>query len=164
MPAVSLSGASVPVSIGGDPIGEFHPGMRGVENLGAGAQAMENFAEEPFAAVNAAAFGEILRADFARERGDFRGLGHAGVVLPQPGHARRDFWRTCVLNASGLPLCIHGQRRAAGGVHAEADDLVRLEAAHGFFGGGERFLDGDLRAGDVIGRMLAGEVGVARKG
>ena len=63
---------------------------------------MEDFAEEPFAGVSAAAFGEVLRADFPGQRGDFRRFRHAGVVLPQPGHGRR------------VLAQIAGQRPAAG--------------------------------------------------
>jgi len=42
--------------------------MRGVEDFRCGAQAVQNFAEKPFAGINAAALGEILRTDFFCER------------------------------------------------------------------------------------------------
>ena len=67
------------------------------------------------------------------------------------------------MKASGWPFCIHRQRRAAGRVHADADDLRRLETAHVFLRVGERLFDGDFRAVDVIGRMLPRQVRVARQ-
>ena len=101
---------------------------------------MQNFAEKPFAGISAAAFGEILRANFLCQRGDFRRLGHAGVVFPKPRHRGGVFGESLV-ERQRLAVRVHGQRRAAGGVHADADDLFGLETADGFFGVGERFLD-----------------------
>ena len=145
---------------GGNVVGQFDPRMRGVENFRRGAQAMENFAEKPFARINAAALGEILRTDFFGERGDFRRLGHAGVVFPQPRHRRRIF-REPLVKRQRLAFGVHRQRRAAGRVHANANHLVGTKSFHGFFRRGQRLLDGDLRAFDIIGRMLPGEIRVA---
>ena len=147
---------------GGNPIGAFHPQVRGVEHLRAGAQAVQNLAEEPFAGIRAAALGQILRPHLARQRGDLAGLGDAGVVLPQPGH-RGGILGEPAVERQRLAVAVHRQRRAAGGVHADADDLVRREAAHRFLRRRQRLLDGDLRARDVIGRMLPREVRVARQ-
>jgi len=83
-PAINLSGCSVPVSDAGTKSESSHPRMRGVENRRRGAQAMQQFAPEPFAGIDAAAFGEILRANFLRQRGDLGRLVDAGVVFPQP--------------------------------------------------------------------------------
>src|SRR5690348_11822088 len=69
---------------GRDPVGELDPGIGGVKDSGVGAEAMEDFAEKPFAAVDATALGEILRAKLARERSNFSRLSGAGVILPQP--------------------------------------------------------------------------------
>jgi hypothetical protein len=68
------------------------------------------------------------------------------------------FW-----NASGWPFGVHGQRRAAGRIHADADNLIGAESFHGFLRRGERLPDGDFRAFDVIGGMLAREIRVARQ-
>ena len=59
---------------GGNEIGKLHPRMRGVENFRRRAETMQQLAPEPFARINAAALGEILRAHFFRQRGDLGGL------------------------------------------------------------------------------------------
>ena len=145
---------------GGNVVGQFDPRMRGPENFRRGAQAMENLAEKPFAGIDAAAFGEILRTDFSGERGNFCGFGHAGVVFPQPRHRRRIFGEPLV-KRQRLAFGVHRQRRAAGRVHADADNLIGAESFHGFLRRGKRLPDGDLRAFDIIGGMLAREIRIA---
>ncbi len=147
---------------GGNEVREFNPRMRGVENFRRGAEAMQDFAEKPFAGIRPAALGEKLRADFFCERGDFGGFGDAGVVFPEPRH-RGGVVRKFFLERERLPVRVHRQRRAAGRVHADADDLFWFEAARVFLRVGQRLFDGDFRALDVIGGMLAGEVRVARQ-
>jgi hypothetical protein len=113
-----FSGAIRAGQRGGNVIGQLHPRMRGVENLRRGPQAVKNLAEKPFAGIGAAAFGQILRADFFGQRGDFRRFGHAGVVLPQPGHGRGIFgeflWkrqRLAVLRPRATACCRSCPRR-----------------------------------------------------
>src|SRR5688572_18815095 len=84
------------------------------------------------------------------------------MVLPQPRH-RGGILVEPLLEREWLAVWVHRQRRTACGIHPEADDLVGPEAAHVFLRIGERLLDADLRALDVIGGMLAGEVWVARQ-
>ena len=160
MPAVNRSGASVPRQRGGNIIGQFHPRVRGGEHVRRGAQAVQNLAEEPLARIRPAAFGEILRTDFSGEYGDFRRLGHAGVVLPQPRH-RGGILGKVFVEREWLAMGIHRQRRAAGRVHAQADHLLRLEGAHFFLRVGECLFDGDFRALDVVRGMLPGKIGIA---
>ena len=145
---------------GGNKIGKLNPRMRGVEHGGFGAQAMQNFAEKPFARIRAAALGEILRADFFCQRGDFGGLGDAGVVFPQPRH-RGGIACEFLLERERLAFLIHGQRRAAGGVNANADDLAGAKTIDRLFRRRERLFDGDFRAADVIGGMLPRQIRVA---
>src|SRR5207253_1874138 len=57
-------------------------------------------------------------------------------------------------------LGIHGQRSAAGRIHADADDLLRLEPAHRAPRGSESLLNRGLCPSYVIRRMLAGQVRV----
>ena len=146
----------------GHPIGTFGPGIGRIENFGSRPQAVEDFAEEPFAAVSAAAFGEILRAHLARHGGDLGGFGYGSVVLPQPGHRRRIFGEPPV-KGKRLATGINGQGSAASRVDPDADDLLRFEAAHSSFGDAERPGEGDLGAGDVVERMLPGKVRIARQ-
>ena len=66
-----------------------------------------------------------------------------------------------IVECERLAAGIYRQRRGAGRVHANADDLLRHETARVFLRVGKGFFDGDFRALDVIGGMLAGEVRVA---
>jgi len=136
--------------------------MRRVENIWTGTQAMENFAPEPFARINSATFGQKLRADFPGELGDFDSLGHAGMILPQPRHRRRIFCEPLV-KRQRLAVGIHGQWRAAGRIHTDANDLIGAESFHGFFCRHQRLSNRDFRAANVIRRMLPREVRVARQ-
>ena len=69
-----------------NPVGHLHPRVGGIEHLGACPQAVQDLAEEPLAAVYPAALGQILRAHLPGQFRDLLRLGHARVVLPQPGH------------------------------------------------------------------------------
>ena len=97
---------------------------------------VENLAPEPFRGVGAAAFGEVLRAHAGGERGDFRRLGVAGVVLPEPGLGGQivgEFREQCQGGAVGIDR----DDGAAGGVDADADDAGGVEGRVGRFGLGE---------------------------
>ena len=62
-----------------------------------------------------------------------------------------------------LPVGLHRQGRAAGGVHTQANNLAGIEPAHILPGFGEDFFNGDFRAFDVVGGMLPRQVRVARQ-
>ena len=109
-----------------DEIGQFDPRMSGRENFRRCAEAMEDFAKEPFARIPPAAFGEVLRATFAGEFCNFRGFSHTGVILPKPRHCRRIF-RKPFLKCQRPAIRIDGQRRAAGSIHSNADHLLGFE-------------------------------------
>src|SRR5438067_7336289 len=127
--------------------------MSGVENLRAGAQAMQNLAKEPFAGISAPAFGEKMGTNLAGKLGDLSSFRNAGMVLPKPGHCR---------GVPGEPpiqrqwpaLAIHRYRRTAGRIHPETDDLFRLESAHNSLRHSERLLNRDFGPGHVIRRVL----------
>ena len=136
--------------------------MRRIKDFRRSPQAFQNLAPKPFARINAAALGEILRAHFFGERGDFAGFVDAGVVFPQPRH-RGGIVRKSFLERERLTGRVNRKRRAAGRVHADADDLVGTETFHGFLRRGECLLDGDFRAIDVIRRVLPRQIRIARK-
>ena len=50
------------------------------------------------------------------------------MILPKPGHGRRVF-SELLMKGQGLAIAIDRQRRAAGRIDANADDLVRAKAA-----------------------------------
>ena len=147
---------------GGHPIRAFHPQVSGIEHLGAGAQTMEDLAEEPFAGIRAAALGQILRPQLARQRRDLACLGYPRVVLPKPGH-RCGVLGELPVECERLAVAVHRQRRAACSVHPNADNLVRRKAAHRPLRLRERLLDRHLRPGDVVSRVLPGKIGIARE-
>jgi hypothetical protein len=60
-------------------------------------------------------------------------------------------------------LAVERHGRAARRVHADAHDLIRREALHRFACGSERPFDGDLRALEIVGGVLSGQVRVAPK-
>src|SRR5689334_24969177 len=72
-----------------DEVGQLHPGISRVKYSRSTAQAMKDFAEKPFAGINPAAFGEILRTNFFGELRDLARFLDAGVILPKPGHRVR---------------------------------------------------------------------------
>ena len=147
---------------GGNEVGQFNPAMCGIENFRRGAKAFQDFAEEPFARIGAAALDEVLRAHLLRERGDLGGFGDAGVILPQPRHRSRVVGEL-LLEHERLASRVHRERRAAGGVHADADDLAGVETFDGFLRRGERLLDGCFRAFQIVGGMLPRKVWIARE-
>ena len=101
-------------------------------------------------------------ADILRQLGDLSRLGHTGVIFPKPRHRRRVLGEL-FLERQRLSVGVHRQRRAASGVHADANDMFRPEPTHVLLRFGQRFLNRDLRAFDVVRRMLAGDVRVARQ-
>src|SRR5712691_332957 len=112
------------------PIGAFDPQVRGVEHVRTSPQAMENLAEKPLAGVGASTLGQILRATPAGQFGDFCGFGNTGVVFPKPRHRGRVFGESAI-QSQWPPVASYGQRRAAGGIHPDADDLAGLETTGG---------------------------------
>jgi hypothetical protein len=89
----------------------------------------EDFAPEPLAGVNAAAFGHDVRPHLAAELRDLRRLGMAGVVFPQPDHRVEvvlPFWQQTERRA----VLVHGNGRAARRVDADADDLRGIKPGH----------------------------------
>ena len=63
--------------------------------------------------------------------------------------------------ASGIAVGIHGQRRAAGGIDADADHLLGLKALHALRRVRQGFSNDDFRGFQIIGRVLPGEIGIA---
>jgi len=77
-----LRGIGVAGETSGDVVAHFGPIIRGVEDSGVGAEAMEDLAEEPFGGIGAATLGEVFGMVFLGEFGDLGGFGMGGVVLP----------------------------------------------------------------------------------
>ena len=146
----------------GNPVGAFDPEVSSIENLRTGSKAVENLAEEPFTGVSAATFGEVLRPYLPRRLGDFLRRGNAGVIFPKPGHCGGIFGEPSA-ERQRLAIGIYRQRRAAGSVDTNPDDLPGVEAFYGPFGERQRFLDRPFGTGDVIGGMLACQIGVPRE-
>src|SRR5258708_5902609 len=126
-----------------------------VKDLRTGAQTMEDFAKKPFTRINAAAFGEILRPNLARQVRNLGRLSYSGMVFPEPSH-RCGVLRKTPVQSKWPAVGIDGQRRAPGSIHAEADHLLRLEATHILFCLSQRLLDRDLPPPPLISPMFAG--------
>ena len=141
----------------GHPIGAFDPHVGSVKNFRAAAQAMQNFAEKPFAGVSAAAFREVLGPELASQFGNLGCFGNAGMVFPQPGHRSRILGEPAV-KRQRAPLAIDRQGSAPGGIDADPNDVIGPEAAHGALRSSQGFSDGEFSAGNVIGGMLAATV------
>ncbi len=143
----------------GDPIAKFHPGMRGLEDGGVFLFAVPDFAPEPFGGINAPAFCQIMRAEPRCFSGDGFGFCVGGMIFPKPRHGGQpvlEFWG----KGEGGSRCINGQGGAAGGIHADSDHGLRVECGivvAGLFKCGADRLFGGL---EVIGGVLAGEVGI----
>ena len=145
-----------------NPVRNFHPAMRRFENFRAAAQAMQNLAEKPFAAIGASAFRQILGTDFAGQFGNLRRFRYARVVFPQPRHRRRVF-RKPFVERQRLSVAIHRHRRASRRVHADSRNLSRHKTSGRFSRCGNRPTDRHLRSLHVIGRMLPRQIGIMRK-
>src|SRR4051812_48020990 len=76
---------------GRNPVSDLDPAVRSSKYGWTGAQTVKDFAEEPFAAVSAAAFCEVLRATFPGARGNLRRFLNTRVILPKPRHCSRLF-------------------------------------------------------------------------
>ena len=121
---------------------------------------MEQFGPKPFGGICAAAPGQIFRAAARGQRGDFRRLGVRGVIFPEPGHGVRMVgirW----MRGQRPAVPVNRQRRAAGGVHPDADDGGCRESTGLPARGAEDGPHGPDNALRVIGRLLAREIGVA---
>ena len=90
--------------------------------------------------------------------GDLGRLGIARVVLPQPGVGRQVVLELGV-HGQRRALAIDGQRRRAGRVDADADDVLRPEAPLSLRRL-DRLADRLAKTLDVIGRVLPGQVRV----
>ncbi len=144
------------------PIRAFHPQPGGVEHLGAGPQAMQDLAEEPFAGIIASALGQVVGAKLARQRRDLRRFGDTRVVFPKPGH-RRGIPGEPAVKRQRPSAAVHWDRGAAGRVHPDSNDLVRRKTPHRPPGQRQRLLDRDFRPGHIVRRVLSRQVRIARQ-
>jgi len=145
---------------GGDPVGQFDPGVGGAEDGGGGAAAVPDFAPEPFGGVGVAAFGDVVWAAGGGQPGDAGRFPPRGVVFPQPALCR-GVAAPARLQAEGAVLRVDGDGAGSGGIDAEAPDVGGVEAGppRGLAqGAADRFLQG----GKVIAGVLARHVVVAR--
>ena len=92
--------------------------------------------------------------------GDLGRLGVPGVVLPQPGHGVGIAFEFS-LEAERRPGRVHGNGRRAGRVHADPDDLPRIEVSDGLAGAGQSLPDGCFDALEVIAGILTRHVRLA---
>ena len=92
--------------------------------------------------------------------GDLGRLGDAGMVLPQPGLGGQIVAERR-LHGQRRPFSIDRQRRRAGRIDADADDVLDRETAIAS-GDRDRLLDRLEKALDVVGGVLPGEIGVFR--
>ena len=146
---------------GGHVVAVFDETVRGPEDLGGHAFAVENLAPEPFRGVGAAALGEVLRPDLLREGGDFRCLGMAGVIFPQPGHRIQIVCEFRQKPQRGA-VRMDGQGCASGCIDTDSDDVLRLEIGIGAGSQLEGFYHDVLRGVEVVLRVLARDVRVFR--
>ena len=84
--ATNAAGERVGIEIardeGRNEVGQFHPGVGGLKDLGRRPLAMQDLRPVPLAAIGAAALVEILVADLLGLLRDLGRLGVAGVVFP----------------------------------------------------------------------------------
>lgn len=111
---------------GGEPIGEFNPGVSCVEDGGVCAEAMEDFAPEPFGGVGIAAACDPVGAGLAGFGGDFFGFCPGGVVFPKPALGVEVVAELGKESEGGIGL-VNGDGAGAGGIDADADDRGILE-------------------------------------
>src|SRR5437764_11046859 len=71
---------------GWNEVGQLDPGVSSLEHSWSAAQAMQDFAEKPFAGIHPATFGEVLRTNFSSQLRDLARLFDTGVIFPKPGH------------------------------------------------------------------------------
>ena len=113
---------------GGNEVGQFHPGVGGLEDLGRRPLAMQDLRPVPLAAIGAAALVEILVADLLGLLRDLGRLGVAGVVFPEPG-LRGKFVGELGQQGQRLAAAIDGDGRRAGRIDADADDALAGESS-----------------------------------
>ncbi len=120
---------------------------------------VEHLGEEPLRRVDPAAVLGVVGVVLVRLLGDELGFRVAGVILPEPGHRVRVVLEL-VVECEGHAGNVDRHRGAAGGVDTDADDPVGTEPrlARRVL---DRTPDRRLQALDVVGGVLAGEVGVA---
>ena len=145
---------------GRNPVGELNPGVGGVERLRRDIQAMPDLRPEPFGGVDAAAFGDVLRTKPGAEFSDPGRLAPARVILPQPA-LRVEVALPLRVRCERLVARVDRDRARSGRIHADADDLRRVEIR---FASrlGERALDALLEAEQIVGRMLTREQAILR--
>ncbi|OPZ92275.1 MAG: hypothetical protein BWY73_00870 [candidate division TA06 bacterium ADurb.Bin417] len=145
--------------LGRDEIGQFHEtGRRPVDLRILPGQA-ENLGPEPFRGVPAAAVAQVIRPETAGQLGQLLGLGHRGVVLPEPGQGGR-IVPEAVLKAERPAGTVHRNGRASGGVDPDAEHPFRREVRIGRLRPGQNLLEHRRASVQVIGRVLAGQVRV----
>ena len=148
--AAARHGERVDVSgqFGGDPVAVLHPAERRLADGFAHAERVEDLREEPFAGVDAALIHGVVRAAVRLGVGiDLISLEDGRMVFPEDEHGVRIV----------LELRQHGQRDAfavdgarggSGGIDADADHALLLDALHDA-------LDDDLEALKIVQRVLA---------
>ena len=141
---------------GRNPVGEFHPRVRGCEDFRGDVAAVPDLRPEPFGRVDVTTLGDEVRAMFRRERSDLGGLAVGGVVLPKPALGIEVL---LPLGGEGerAVVGVDGNRARTGGVNAETDHLIGSEALR-FFRDGKGSADGFFKTEKVVAGMLAGEV------
>ena len=116
----------------GHEIGQLDPGVRRGEDLRGGPLAVQDLRPVPLAAVGAAALGQVAVARSGGLLGDLGGLGVAGVVLPQPGMGGQVL-AELRLQGQRHAVAIHRHGGRAGGVHADADHVLRPRSRAAFW-------------------------------
>ncbi len=154
-----LFGSGNPGEHGGNPVGQFHPGMGGRKNVGCDAAAVPEFRPEPLRGVGVAALGDELGTLLRGEGRDLRRLVHAGVVLPKPALRMHVAPPPRIQGERNIAL-VHRDRTGAGRVDADADHSFGREAPPSGRCG-ERPADGSLQPDQVIAGVLPGEMVVA---
>src|SRR5574337_269509 len=107
---------------GGNPVGDLDPGEGGLERLRRDVEATPDPRPEPFRRIDAAAFGDVLRAQLQGEFGDLCRLPPTRVVLPQPA-LRRKVMAPLLAEGERAILFVDRQRARSGGVHPKPDDF-----------------------------------------
>ena len=137
--------------------------MRGGEHVWGGILDAPDLGPEPLGGVHSAAFCQVVGADRFGQGSDFGGLGVGGVVFPQP-YLGIDVVFKFFRQRERCAVGVDWDRRAAGGVDADADDVLGIELLVPGFGLFDCPLDDGLEAVDVVLRVLARDVRVARVG
>ena len=132
------------------PVAVLDPGVGGGANSLVLTQNVQDLGPEPFGRVDASlVFGVVLATPGSGHGVDLVGLRHRRVVLPQHEHGVGVVGEFR-LHSQGHAVAIHGDRRRAGGVHADADDVLGSICR----GRGQGVCHHRLQAVEVVERML----------